>query len=672
MKLTFSQQHKSITNLPTVELPNFTVITGTNGSGKTHLLEAIKSGAVTIADLPRSDGNILSFDWGNFAAKVTETASPDQIYKQREHAIAQAINAQRAQSKLLASYFLKQKVSGTAQIADARWLAEAPSKEVETALLLCTRNGTPLDEGSANAFAKAFERHRQQVLTNFKNNLNQFGDLRPMLEQRAADLGVSPLSVSEQELRSHFPLTWNATNTLQLEFANWFSAWHAAYEYNKINKYYHTQEGDTERYYLDDADFLKMYGNAPWDIANEVLSSAGFRHRFTRPKNTIGNLDQQFQLRLEDPEDGTLIRTEELSSGEKILLAITLMLYQASGDISLAQLPRLLLLDEVDAPLHPSFTRSLIGTLVGKFVNELNVAVIMTTHSPSTVALAPEESIFELVRKPRELRRCSVSSATQILSAGFVSVTPSDVVVITESSADPEYYQPVYAALVTSMLVEPDPPLTFLAASNKGDDGVGGGSLQVKNWAPKLHELGLDRFRGLIDKDGTNQPDPIVSVLGRYSIENYLFDPLTLTAYLIHRAIHVPFGASAGELMQIRDFIGADPASVMALVRSLCTWLASQTSTPEIASSPPVLCDYIGFNAIEIPEWWLNTRGHDVEASIRAPLNTLGNSTGRGALLKVGKRDELIRFQSTTYPELVSKDFISIFDGLRRGPTTTL
>lgn len=669
MKLTFSQQHKSISSLPTAELPNFVVITGKNGSGKTHLLEAIKSGAVLVEDLPRADGNILSFDWGNFAAKVTDNASPDQIYKQREQAITKAVKSQANHGKELTNYFLQNKVTGKAEIADPHWLAKAAQEEIEAALLMCTRNGTPFDEGSAKAFTNSFETHRQRIVAGFKSNLDQYGDLRAMLESRAVELGISPLSVSEQELRSHFPLTWNATNTLQLEFANWFSAWHAAYEYNKINKYYHTQEGDIDRHYLEDEAFDRLYGNAPWEIANEVLANAGFRHRFTRPKNKIGNLDQQFQLRLEDPEDGTLIKTDELSSGEKILLAITLMLYQASGDLSLVKLPKLLLLDEVDAPLHPSFTRSLIGTLVGKFVTELNVAVIMTTHSPSTVALAPEESVFELVRKPREIRRCSVSNATQILSAGFVTVTSSDVMVITESSADPEYHQPVYAALVSEKLVDPNPSLTFIAASTRGNDGVGGGCSQVRNWAPKLHILGLERFRGLIDRDGTNQPDAIISVLGRYSIENYLYDPLTLAAYLVHRGVSEPFVANPTDLQQIRDFVNPSKGNVASYVSSLCSWLEGETSIAGIASSSLVSCDYLGFQGIGIPDWWLTTRGHDVETMIRAPLNKLGSATGRGALLKEGKRDELIRFQSATYPELISRDFIAIFEGLRQPPT---
>jgi hypothetical protein len=140
---------------------------------------------------------------------------------------------------------------------------------------------------------------------------------------------------------------------------------------------------------------------------------------------------------------------------------------------------------------------------------------------------------------------------------------------------------------------------------------------------------------------------------------------------LIHRGVPDPFEVSAGELMQIRDFINADTATVMPFVRKLCSWLASQTSLSEITSSLTVPCGYVGFDAIEIPQWWLNTGGHDVETSIRPPLNTLGNHTGRGALLRAGNRDELIRFQTSSYPELISKDFISIFDGLRRESVST-
>lgn len=56
MNLRFIKQHKSIKDFPAVSIPDFTVITGKNGSGKTHLLEAIKNGSVEVTGIPRAEG----------------------------------------------------------------------------------------------------------------------------------------------------------------------------------------------------------------------------------------------------------------------------------------------------------------------------------------------------------------------------------------------------------------------------------------------------------------------------------------------------------------------------------------------------------------------------------------------------------------------------------------
>jgi ABC-type cobalamin/Fe3+-siderophores transport system ATPase subunit len=45
MLLQYKQNHKSInTPFKSIKLPDFTVLTGKNGSGKTHLLSGIKEG----------------------------------------------------------------------------------------------------------------------------------------------------------------------------------------------------------------------------------------------------------------------------------------------------------------------------------------------------------------------------------------------------------------------------------------------------------------------------------------------------------------------------------------------------------------------------------------------------------------------------------------------------
>ncbi|MDT0619452.1 ABC transporter ATP-binding protein, partial [Salinisphaera sp. P385] len=90
------------------------------------------------------------------------------------------------------------------------------------------------------------------------------------------------------------------------------------------------------------------------------------------------------------------MRFQDLSSGEKVLMSFALCLYNATDARQEKPFPKLLLLDEVDAPLHPSMVVSLIDTVREVLVEGKGVSVIMTTHSPSTVALAPEEALYEM------------------------------------------------------------------------------------------------------------------------------------------------------------------------------------------------------------------------------------------------------------------------------------
>ena len=264
-------------------------------------------------------------------------------------------------------------------------------------------------------------------------------------------------------------------------------AYHTAWEWNKIDRFYAEQEGEG-RPWLSDEEFVAKFGRKPWEITNEILQNAGLRYQFNHPH---GPFDAPFTLRLVDENLGVEAKTQDLSSGEKILLSIALLLHQSGTTTGLAALPKLLLLDEIDAPLHPSFTRVLIQTLNETLVQECGIKVIMTTHSPSTVAMAPEDSLYEITRDPRAIVKCSKSHAIRGLTSGFISVAPSSVVVITESTFDADIYSKILQAI---QRFEGDQqiglvPLTFIPASRVDHAGMGGGCDQVENWAPKLNDL---------------------------------------------------------------------------------------------------------------------------------------------------------------------------------------
>ena len=93
MKIELNRSHLSIKELATVDLPDFTVLIGRNGVGKTHLLEAIKAGHASIPGIQTSEiekYDICSFqpkesegtgwDGANFAQRTVEkyfSTSPD-------------------------------------------------------------------------------------------------------------------------------------------------------------------------------------------------------------------------------------------------------------------------------------------------------------------------------------------------------------------------------------------------------------------------------------------------------------------------------------------------------------------------------------------------------------------------------------------------------------------
>jgi ABC-type ATPase involved in cell division len=130
-------------------------------------------------------------------------------------------------------------------------------------------------------------------------------------------------------------------------------------------------------------------GPAPWDVVNETLRVSSFPYEVISPIKT--KLLDHYALRLKDRQTGIEIAALDLSSGEKVLLQLVLWLYTAG---KVGHFPKLLLLDEPDAHLHPSMTTQFLDVISEVLVNRYGVRVIMTTHSPSTVALAPEGTVF--------------------------------------------------------------------------------------------------------------------------------------------------------------------------------------------------------------------------------------------------------------------------------------
>jgi hypothetical protein len=186
----------------------------------------------------------------------------------------------------------------------------------------------------------------------------------------------------------------------------------------------------------------------------------------------------------------------------------------------------------------------------------------------------------------------------------------------------------------------------------------------TEHWAPKLHELGLERFRGLIDRDSGNAGDRIVKVLSRYSVENYLYDPLTMCAFMIHRGVTSIFPGLNVERVSAVEILTFERQRLQGMVNQFCNWLATETSQNAIVADPKIQLAYVGVHSIDISAWWIDTKGHDLERLLQSVMNPLGAQLQRGALLRAD-RSEIVSFQTKTIPELLSQDLVAIFDNLR-------
>ena len=81
--------------------------------------------------------------------------------------------------------------------------------------------------------------------------------------------------------------------------------------------------------------FKKINGKEPWVLVNEILNEYScLTYRVNNPKEEDRNLGyvfgsnpKHFQVKLKDPNNGLVINFNDLSSGERVLMALVASLY---------------------------------------------------------------------------------------------------------------------------------------------------------------------------------------------------------------------------------------------------------------------------------------------------------------------------------------------------------
>ena len=253
--------------------------------------------------------------------------------------------------------------------------------------------------------------------------------------------------------------------------------------------------------------------------------------------------------------------------------------------------------------------------LVGKY----GVRVIMTTHSPSTVALAPIESICQISRSSNKVVQAKDHySVVSELTSGIVAVSKATKFCFVEDEADVDFYNAIrdiltdYGPSRDPMSLLPSPTIAFIAASvGKGSTKIAGGSSIVKKWVEKLDASPLDKtFFGILDRDVGSPETDRIRVIGRYSFENYLLDPLNIFGLLLE--------ASAAPALEGVPVSSGDEHLLRGLplvaLQSITDWVTAKMEAADsnLATPSAVSVAYTIGKSVKVPQWLIDYRGHDL------------------------------------------------------------
>jgi predicted ATPase len=360
-------------------------------------------------------------------------------------------------------------------------------------------------------------------------------------------------------------------------------------------------------------------GKAPWEIVNEALEVAGFPYRVIAPFET--KLLDQYYFRLKDIYNKSIIDANELSSGEKVILQIVLWLFAAGVT---QNYPKLLLLDEPDAHLHPAMTTQFLNVVSEVLVSRYGIRVIMTTHSPSTVALAPDGAVYQIERGEPEIKPITQrSEAISILTAGMITVSRSTKFCFVEDDTDVSFFTALTDVLMDQgpgrdpHALQPVPAIAFIPASvGVGRDKTAGGSTVVQKWVGKLDAEPIDSiFVGIIDKDSGNAASERIYVVSRYSIENYLLDPFNIFCLLLDNGIaptiedfKITPGTEFIIKLQKEELLQKIANAIISIIES---------GLPHLKNDKFMSVEYTNGSSIKLPGWIIDYRGHDLMASVQ-------------------------------------------------------
>ncbi len=490
MQIEIIKDYKSIKKHTSFSLPEFLVLTGKNGSGKTQLLEAILNNQISkITDYNGiiAHENIRYIPFNGLIPSVTDFCDSNTVIQHSKSLWSVFSNARNNLDSNIKSGGMQDRYYTADEFINLGWIYDINQKE------------------------------------SIKKILNR--------------IKISVRDVTESHFKKHFDLRNQlSTDVFNSNLALIFKSYYNKYEENQYELFLKTS-GRLYNYepYTDD-EFREIFGPKPWDLINDIFDLAKISYRINAPE---GHRDLDYRATLKNIITGTEISFNDLSNGEKVLVSMALSIYNVTENKIKTQL---LLMDEPDAPLHPEYSKIFLEVIKKYIVEKAGVKVIITSHSPTTIAACTDIPIYEMCKINRVPSPKTKNEAIEILLDGLngIRVTSENRrQVFVESIYDVDYYENLFNILNKERPFEIYS--NFLAPKSKKEEGSN--CEDVKKIVNTLTSFGNDLVYGIIDYDNKNKEENKILVIGngkRYSIENYILDPLALGFLLLRENIVFP------------------------------------------------------------------------------------------------------------------------------------
>ena len=597
MHIKIINSYKSLIAGREVELPDFCVLTGKNGSGKSHFLEALSQrniSEIVVDATPIASTEVKYIAFNGLNPDINSDCNQNTLNQITQECKAFLIEAQNRWKR------------SNVTVDKHRWLLE----------------------------------NKDRIAHNSNKSILFVAAIENILKKAKKDFD----EITEDEFSFYIDiLDLEEKDAFRGQFATIFKSYYIRYDENEYNKY-ENEKRHTSHVVLSDDEFIDMYGPKPWEFVNNILKDANLPYVVSDPEGS--NRNSTFHFCLKNAEKNIEIQPRDLSTGEKVLMSLALAIYNSSED-SIKN--KVLLIDEPDAPLHPEFSKFLLATLKNHVVQKAGVKVVISTHSPTTVAMADEESIFEMDRDEKIPLKVTKEQALSILTKGIPSLRVSidkRRVVFVESQYDAENYEKIFE--LVGAFSSFGTQLSFHASHNRSGTNCD----DVFSLLNKLQFV--DGTYGLVDFDNKNSSTRNVKVMGefgekRYTIENYILDPIFIGLALIRDNLaHCPQNIS---------YMGFTSAS-HEIRQSLVDWILSELNFNGSKINYKTICG----ETFSVDESWFTMKGHELEEKIKTKwggVNQIISSyrnKGDNAL-KCALLDKTIR----DYPQFLSNDFVDLF-----------